>query len=216
MRDSCLLCCCSSDLAVRPRSHGYRQVPGSRFHQHFLDARRLRYPVFVERSAGFESLVGDSSALPRVYLPEDYLRDVSGLNVVKTVWAEFLSDDPAGEVRWADELAQATGRPDGMIALGSGPRARADAGSLRVGRPRPLRPPASGLASDERAAALRAAARSPGRRHLAKRPARAPQPRPRLRARDLRPSAAGLRVRSRPLPRHPVHPAADGLARRPH
>jgi predicted TIM-barrel fold metal-dependent hydrolase len=73
--------------------------------------------VFVERSAGFESLVGDSSALPRVYLPEDYLRDVSGLNVVKTVWAEFLSDDPAGEVRWADELAQATGRPDGMIAL---------------------------------------------------------------------------------------------------
>jgi predicted TIM-barrel fold metal-dependent hydrolase len=72
--------------------------------------------VFVERSAGFEALLGDYGALPRVYLPEDYLRDVSGFDVVKTVSAEFLSDDPVGEVRWAQQLAQATGRPDGMIA----------------------------------------------------------------------------------------------------
>jgi predicted TIM-barrel fold metal-dependent hydrolase len=79
-------------------------------HQHFYDARRLRYPLFVERSAGFESLVGDYGALPRVYLPRDYARDVSGLDVVKTVWAEFLSDDPIGEVRFAQELAHATGR----------------------------------------------------------------------------------------------------------
>jgi predicted TIM-barrel fold metal-dependent hydrolase len=85
-------------------------------HQHFFDARRLHYPVFAQRSAGFEALVGDYGALPRVYLPEDYARDTRGLNVVKTVWAEFFSDDPAGEVRWAEDLAQATGRPDGMIA----------------------------------------------------------------------------------------------------
>ena len=43
-------------------------------HQHFIDARRLRYPVFMQRSAGFEALVGDYGALPRVYLPEDYAR----------------------------------------------------------------------------------------------------------------------------------------------
>jgi predicted TIM-barrel fold metal-dependent hydrolase len=86
-------------------------------HQHFFDARRLRYPVFVERSAGFESLLGDYSALPRVYLPDDYLREVTGFDVVKTVWAEFLSDDPVGEVQWAQELARSTGRPHGMIAL---------------------------------------------------------------------------------------------------
>ncbi|HTH98319.1 MAG TPA: amidohydrolase family protein [Stellaceae bacterium] len=85
-------------------------------HQHFFDARRVHYPVFAERSAGFEALVGDYNAMPRVYLPEDYTRDVEGLNVVKTVWAEFISDDPVGEVRWAEEVAQATGRPDGMIA----------------------------------------------------------------------------------------------------
>jgi predicted TIM-barrel fold metal-dependent hydrolase len=80
-------------------------------HQHFIDSRRLRYPVFMQRSAGFEALVGDYSALPRVYLPEDYARDVNGLGVVKTVWAEFISDDPMGEVTWAQELVHTTGRP---------------------------------------------------------------------------------------------------------
>jgi len=85
-------------------------------HQHFYDATRFRYPVFETRSAGFEALVGDYSSLPRVYLPEDYARDTKGLNVVQTVWAEFISDDPAGEVRSANELAVATGRPNGLIA----------------------------------------------------------------------------------------------------
>ena len=48
-------------------------------------------------SLGFEALVGDYSRLPRVYLAEDYARDAEGLNVVQTVWAEFICDDPAGE-----------------------------------------------------------------------------------------------------------------------
>jgi predicted TIM-barrel fold metal-dependent hydrolase len=85
-------------------------------HQHFFDARRFRHPVFETRSPSFEALFGDYSSLPRVYLPEDYARDTEGLNVVNTVWAEFMSDDPAGEVRWANELADVTGRPNGMIA----------------------------------------------------------------------------------------------------
>jgi predicted TIM-barrel fold metal-dependent hydrolase len=86
-------------------------------HQHFYDAKRLRYPVFAQRSAGFEALVGDYGALPRVYRPEDYVQDTAGLNVVKTVWAEFISEDPVDEVRWAGKLAHATGRPNGMIGL---------------------------------------------------------------------------------------------------
>jgi predicted TIM-barrel fold metal-dependent hydrolase len=94
-----------------------RTLPILDCHQHFYDAKHLRYPLFAQRSAGFEALVGDYSALPRVYRPEDYAQDTAGLNVVKTVWAEFISDDPVGEVRWAGELAQATGRPNGMIGL---------------------------------------------------------------------------------------------------
>ena len=84
-------------------------------HQHFYDAGRLRYPVFEQRSAGFEALVGDYSAMPRVYRPEDYARDTAGFNVVKTVWAEFISDDPVAEVQSAGELARASGRPNGLI-----------------------------------------------------------------------------------------------------
>jgi hypothetical protein len=55
-------------------------------HQHFFDARLLRYPVFKNRSAGFEALVGDYCSLPRVYLPQDYALDTAGLTVAKTVW----------------------------------------------------------------------------------------------------------------------------------
>jgi predicted TIM-barrel fold metal-dependent hydrolase len=86
-------------------------------HQHFYDARRFDYPVFAARSEGFEALVGDYSALPHVYLPDDYARDTSALNVVGTVWAEFMSADPLRETRWAQSLANATGRPNGMIAV---------------------------------------------------------------------------------------------------
>ena len=86
-------------------------------HQHFYDARRLHYPVFAERSAGFEQLLGDYSALPRVYLPDDYARDTKEFNVVGTVWAEFISDNPLDEAKWADESMHRAARPTGMIAL---------------------------------------------------------------------------------------------------
>ncbi len=63
-------------------------------HAHFLDAKLNTYPIFERRSPGFEALVGDYSSLPRRYLPEDYLKDANGLNVVQTIWAEFMSVDP--------------------------------------------------------------------------------------------------------------------------
>ncbi|WP_028218687.1 amidohydrolase family protein [Paraburkholderia oxyphila] len=86
-------------------------------HQHFYDARRFHYPVFAQRSDGFEALVGDYAALPRSYLPDDYARDTYGLNVAGTVWAEFMSTDPVGEALWAQERATVARRPNGIIAL---------------------------------------------------------------------------------------------------
>jgi hypothetical protein len=47
-------------------------------------------------------LVGDYSALPRCYFPEHYLKDVSGFNATKTVWAEFMSADLIREARGLD------------------------------------------------------------------------------------------------------------------
>jgi predicted TIM-barrel fold metal-dependent hydrolase len=86
-------------------------------HQHFYDSHALRYGVFSESSAGFTTLVGDYAALPRVYRPEDYARDIAELNVVGSVWAEFISSDPLGEVRWAAALTRDIGRPTSLIAL---------------------------------------------------------------------------------------------------
>jgi hypothetical protein len=34
-------------------------------HVHFIDASRFCFPIFRQRSAAFEALVGDYSALPR-------------------------------------------------------------------------------------------------------------------------------------------------------
>jgi len=39
-------------------------------------------------------LVGDYSSLPRRYLPEHYLKDANDFNVIKAIWAEFMSADP--------------------------------------------------------------------------------------------------------------------------
>jgi predicted TIM-barrel fold metal-dependent hydrolase len=84
-------------------------------HVHFIDASRFRYPIFPERSAGFEALVGDYSALPHRYLPADYLADAAGLHIDGTLWAEFMSSTPLEELSWAQSLADADGQPSGMI-----------------------------------------------------------------------------------------------------
>ena len=93
-----------------------RPIPIIDCHVHFIDAGRFRYPIFPQRSAGFEALVADYSALPRRYLPEDYLADAGGLHIGRTVWAEFMSDTPLEELRWAQSLADVAGHPTGMIA----------------------------------------------------------------------------------------------------
>jgi predicted TIM-barrel fold metal-dependent hydrolase len=85
-------------------------------HVHFIDAGQFRYPIFPERSAGFEALVGDYSALPRRYLPADYLADAAGLHIDGTVCAEFMSSTPFEELRWAQSLADLSGHPSGTIA----------------------------------------------------------------------------------------------------
>ena len=85
-------------------------------HVHFYDASRFRYPIFAQRSVGFEALVGDYSALPRRYLPADYLADAAGLHIDGTLWAEFMSSAPLEELSWAQSLADEGGQPTGMIA----------------------------------------------------------------------------------------------------
>jgi predicted TIM-barrel fold metal-dependent hydrolase len=84
-------------------------------HVHFVDVQVHSYPIFQQRSTAFESLVGDYSTLPRRYLPEDYLKEAGRFKVVKTIWAEFMSDDPVGEASWAQALSHENGHPHGLI-----------------------------------------------------------------------------------------------------
>jgi predicted TIM-barrel fold metal-dependent hydrolase len=86
-------------------------------HVHFIDAGSLVYPHFQKIDPGFVEIVGDYSNLPRTYVVEDYLKDTEGFPIVKTVMAEFVSQDPLKEVRWAQQLADRYGHPHGIIAL---------------------------------------------------------------------------------------------------
>src|SRR3954467_3605400 len=43
-------------------------------HAHFYDSRAVPYGIFARRDLVFEALVGDYTALPSTYLPDDYLR----------------------------------------------------------------------------------------------------------------------------------------------
>ena len=86
-------------------------------HQHFYDSSVLGYGVFTAPSAALTALVGDYAALPRIYTPDDYEREIAGLNVAGSVWAEFISSDPEGEVRWAVALARDNRLPSSLIGL---------------------------------------------------------------------------------------------------
>jgi predicted TIM-barrel fold metal-dependent hydrolase len=61
---------------------------------------------------------GDYGALRRSYLPQDYFRDATGQDVVKTVYVETEWDprDPLGETRWLQEIIAATGFPHAIVA----------------------------------------------------------------------------------------------------
>jgi predicted TIM-barrel fold metal-dependent hydrolase len=78
-------------------------------HVHFIDASRFCFPIFRQRSAAFEALVGDYSALPRRYLPADYLADAAGLHVEGTISADFMSSTPLEELRWAQSFSMCGG-----------------------------------------------------------------------------------------------------------
>ena len=86
-------------------------------HQHYYDSHALSFAVFNEASPGFTALVGDYAALPRVYRPEDYARDTRDLNVVGSVWVEFISGSPLDEVRWAAALTPNIDRPTSFIGV---------------------------------------------------------------------------------------------------
>jgi predicted TIM-barrel fold metal-dependent hydrolase len=85
-------------------------------HHHFFDLARNYHPWLSDRPvSGFR--YGDYSAIRRDFMPADYRRAAAGHHVVGSVLMEGEWDpaDPVGEMRWAGEVAAASGLPDALI-----------------------------------------------------------------------------------------------------
>src|SRR5919106_1047280 len=102
--------------------HGtWSEVPGAvtliDAHHHLWDLSQRKHPNLVgERRHDF--FMGDDTALRRDYLPEDYLRDAAGHNVLTTVHCEAEWDraDQVGETRWITQINERHGFPGAVVA----------------------------------------------------------------------------------------------------
>lgn len=86
-------------------------------HLHLYDHAQNRHEFLESEDKMFRALVGDYSALPRMYLFDDYLADASDVEIEGLVWNEFLSTDPVKEVRWAQALAEMLPIPVALVGL---------------------------------------------------------------------------------------------------
>jgi predicted TIM-barrel fold metal-dependent hydrolase len=98
-------------------------------HHHLWDLNLRRHP-WLSQTAGDSGSLGDLAPLRRSYLPQDYLSDAGGHNVVATVHVEasWDSHDPLGETRWLESIDKTGGVASRYVARV--PLARADAVAL--------------------------------------------------------------------------------------
>ncbi len=96
-----------------------RAFPKVDAHHHVWDLARNRYP-WLQDGPPRQRVYGDSAPLRRDYLLETYLADVSGFDVIKSVYLQCGWDpaDHAGETRYIQALADAhpQGFPHGIVA----------------------------------------------------------------------------------------------------
>ena len=86
-------------------------------HHHLWDLRANSYPWLLDPNT--PRLYGDHSAICHNYLLADYLRDMTGVEVVKSVHVQADSDfdDPVRETRWLQAIAE---RPDNLAGFPHG------------------------------------------------------------------------------------------------
>ena len=86
-------------------------------HVHLFDCKANTHDFLEREDPTFRTIVGDYSALPRRYLPEDYLKASASCQVEGILWHEFLSADPVGEARWGQRLADASRLRQPLVVL---------------------------------------------------------------------------------------------------
>ena len=86
-------------------------------HHHFWDPVTNYHP-WLRDEPMIPFRYGDYSSIRKPFLPADYDTVTDGWDVVSTVTmeGEWTPDDPAGEARWMQALADETGRPGAHVA----------------------------------------------------------------------------------------------------
>jgi predicted TIM-barrel fold metal-dependent hydrolase len=84
-------------------------------HVHLYDHQQNRHAFLEAPDDMFQALVGSYSSLPKTYTLHDYLANSPDLEVEGLLWTEFLSDDPAREIRWAQQVAETLPLPAALV-----------------------------------------------------------------------------------------------------
>jgi predicted TIM-barrel fold metal-dependent hydrolase len=86
-------------------------------HHHFWDLKHIYYPWLTDRPVD-HFFIDDIRGLQRNYLPDDYRRDASGHNVLKTVHIEAECDRTrqVAETEWLTEIESRHGVPSAIVA----------------------------------------------------------------------------------------------------
>lgn len=83
-------------------------------HHHLWNLDQHRYPWLDPE---VQSIVGDTSAIRRNYLPKDFAADTAGIQIIGTVHLDggFDPADPVGETCMADALSRQVGFPNAIV-----------------------------------------------------------------------------------------------------
>lgn len=86
-------------------------------HHHFWDPVANYHP-WLRDEPMIPFRYGDYSSIRKPFMPADYDTAADGWDVIATVTmeGEWTSDDPTGEARWMQALADETGRPGAHVA----------------------------------------------------------------------------------------------------
>lgn len=89
-------------------------------HHHLWDPGLHTHP-WLNADPPTDAFQGDMRPLWRTYLLDDYLEDARTSGLVGSVYVECGWDpnDPLGEARWVQSIADARGHPDGFVAHAS-------------------------------------------------------------------------------------------------
>ena len=101
----------------RDKGEKMTDIPIIDAHHHLWDLSENYYPWLTDRIT--KRVCGEYSAIRKNYLLEDFKRDSSEVNLIKSIHVQAICDDPIAESRWLQTIAErpdSGGIPHGFVA----------------------------------------------------------------------------------------------------